>query len=267
MEKLRAIHHKNHAVMLSRLFFIVTICFASEAFAQLRNADFEEWSGASAKMHPSAWQNWGSSDTTRDLFGTYRTDTAQHGQYALKLSRWYSYTMDWVQQIVPVASRPVGIRGYYTYVDNVLSGDHLDTAGVTLCATRWNPASGDRDTLGYIEIDLGPAAEFTPFSGTIPYTSSATPDSLFITIAPSVMRAQGVALNGWGSYLTVDNLSLEASADVATLDCSLLKDPMLEVYDLLGRCVYRGLRSVRPVFPAGGYIERSGAVVKKVVVP
>jgi hypothetical protein len=138
---------------------------------------------------------------------------------------------------------------------------------VTLCASRWNPLSNDRDTLGYVEIDLGPVSEFTPFSGTIQYTSSATPDSIIVSISPSFPRAIGVGINGWDSYLTVDNLSLETSAGVAMIDCALPKDAILEVYDLLGRCVYRGAQSAQPALPAGAYIERRGVVARKIAVP
>lgn len=203
-------------IFLSAFLFV----FATRASAQLRNADFEDWSDTSQKPTLVAWQHMtgtlDSNDTTAFRFGTYRTDTAEHGTYALKLSRWYSYTMDWVREIVPVTTRPTTIRGYYSYVDNVLTGPHLDTASIHVSATRWNTGTNDRDTVGYVEIDLGPSAEFAPFSGTVHYSSAAMPDSINVSIAPSCFRAQGVAPNGWGSYLTVDNLSFDAAESVAS---------------------------------------------------
>jgi len=40
---------------------------------------------------------------------------------------------------------------------------------------------------------------------------------------------------------------------------------MIEVYDLLGRCVYRGQSNERPQLPFGPYIERYGGRVRKVL--
>ena len=42
---------------------------------------------------------------------------------------------------------------------------------------------------------------------------------------------------------------------------------VLEVYDLLGRCVYRGAAEKRPMLEHGAYLEREGSVVNKVFIP
>lgn len=202
--------------MTSKLLPVFILLITSPLFAQLQNADFENWSDSSAKPMLEGWDHMAGhinrNYKTTDLFGTYRSDTVEHGKYALTVSRWYSYTMDWARQIVPITSRPAALRGYYTYSDNVLTGPSLDTATVHVSVTRWNV--DHRDTIGYVEIDLGATEQFTPFLATIKYTSELMPDSLNVSIAPSVMRAQGVAPNGWGCYLTVDNLSVEGDAKV-----------------------------------------------------
>jgi hypothetical protein len=193
-----------------RLFAVIFLLLSSgRVSAQLRNADFEDWAGPSLHPHPIGWQHDGGTDTNGG-FGTARTDTAEHGNYALQLYRWYSYVWDWVSQTAPVSTRPTMIHGYYRYTDNILqSSNPLDTAIIWVSVTRWNSASSKNDTIGYANIELGASDTFTPFTGVIQYSSSSIPDSLSIKISPTLGYSGSSARGNTGSYLTIDNLSLE----------------------------------------------------------
>jgi len=197
--------------MFFRLFAVISLLLLSgRVSAQLRNADFEDWAGPS--LHPIGWQHDGRSDTIGG-YGTAQTDTAEHGSYALKLYRWYGYVWDWVTQTVPESERPTMLRGYYRYTDNLLMRSNpLDTAIIWVSVTRWNSGTGKNDTVGYAAIELGAADTFTSFAAPIHYSSSLAPDSLTITISPTLGYQGGTAASGNdGSYLTVDNLSLETT--------------------------------------------------------
>jgi len=197
------------------------------AKAQLANLDFENWYTDSAgKLRLYNWEHLiSNSDIPNiDFFGTWRDSLAEHGMYALTLSRWYSYTDDWVRQRASLSSKPSALNGYYQYTGNVLapgSAAAFDTGLIQVFLTKWNSVSASEDTVGSGMAEPTTDSVYTAFNCSINYTSSNAPDSITINIFPTkwtpVSLTGGCASGGLCSYLTVDNLSLEFTSGISTL--------------------------------------------------
>ena len=195
---------------------------ASVASAQLTNLDFENWyPDTSGHLRLTNWEHLMSNanDPNFEFFGTWRDSVAEHGIYALTLSRWYDYADDWVRQKAAAASSPAQLSGYYEYVDNTMVGLlETDTALVQVFLTKWNSASSKEDTVGSGKKDLTSNPVYTAFNCPITYISGITPDSVTINIFPTKWFPTAVAahcpINGKCSYLTVDNLSLQAPSGI-----------------------------------------------------
>jgi len=198
---------------MKQIFIIFLIAFSTTAKAQLVNAGFENWATDTAGIHTldGGWMHM--AGTTQNpgpyYFGTWRTDTAGKGNYALKLSRWYNYTCDWIRQVAPVANRPYGVSGVYTYVQTELTGGNVDSALVEIVVTKWNTTTLQPDTIGTGTKMLLAATAFTLFNCPVQYTSTAVPDTAIISIRPMPWGSPHINLSGWGSYLTVDDISFQ----------------------------------------------------------
>ncbi len=237
---------------------LAALCIISAhiASAQLTDAGFENWqTDTLGKNHLVSWKHYAGPTTAPNdyYFGTWRTDTVKAGSYALKLSRWYNNTCDWVQQVAAINSRPAALKGYYTYTDNELVGGDLDSALVEIVLTKWNLATAQQDTVGFGSAYLGRAAEYTLFNCPVTYYTAAMPDSVTANIRPMPWSSPSMNMTGWGSYLSIDALSLEtatAIADVNTVEVDIFPNPAtiylnlqlkvadaynIEVLDITGR--------------------------------
>jgi hypothetical protein len=190
---------------------LVLLVVHTKAGAQILNADFELWDSVSTeKQAPHDWRAAQRGVSTGGLYGTFRDSAAYHGRYALMVSRWYAYTWDMAKQVVPTSERLGLLHGYYKYTDNdLMSGK--DTAFVAVILTRWDPLSNRRDTIGMGVEDLTSSAEYQPFTVKVEYTSELTPDTLDISISPTVGHGQCQS-GGWCSYLSVDDLRMDAAS-------------------------------------------------------
>ena len=198
-------------------FVTMFACFGAQA--QIANSDFENWYvDSNGKSRLTGWDHLVKYDFANSgFFGTYKAAPGEHGQYALTISRWYSYTWDVVRQFSPVAFKPVSLSGYYKYTDNDLtSGRAKDTALVEIYLTKWNAASSRRDTVGTGTKELGLCIAFAAFSCPLSYSGSTNPDSILIRLLPSKFKNSvgACADSGWCSFLTIDNLSLDQSTGV-----------------------------------------------------
>ena len=199
---------------------------AAIANAQLANLDFENWyTDSTGKLRLYNWEHLISNSVLPnvDFFGTWRDSLAEHGTYALTLSRWYSYTDDWVRQRAASSSRPLALKGYYQYIDNTLapgSAAASDTGLIQVFITKWNSTSMSEDTIGSGFAEPALDSAYKLFTCPIVYTSANTPDSITVNIFPTKwtpVALTGVCASGaLCSYLTVDNLSLEATTGIVS---------------------------------------------------
>jgi hypothetical protein len=186
------------------------------AHAQLTNLDFENWYDDSTGIKKlNGWEHFYSG-----LFGTWRVADAQNGAYALKLSRWYYYTSDWVMQRAPNSIKYKKLNGYYKYIDNKINGGNasMDSAIVSVFLTRSNTATSITDTIGQGQVFLSQSNTYQLFSCPIYYNDTALTDSITIIITPMDAHVSGICPDsGWCSFLTIDNLSHETPVAVEPL--------------------------------------------------
>lgn len=248
--------------------------------AQVSNLDFEIWdhpvTEAQFSNLPTAWLMLAPGNTepsSLDIFYAPPTTDAQNGDYALTVCNWYNYMKDVAIQIGAYNTRLSVVRGFYKYTENSLLGNTdnvIDTAQVAVYMTRWNSATSKRDTVGTGIANLSAATNYTPFTSTITYLNATVlPDSVRILIDPSMLRRgteSFIVQNGFGSFLTIDNLSL-ADEQTAGLEeqepaFRLYPNPvadllyidgfsgMVEVFDVNGRQVQTTSLQTNEVFVA-----------------
>lgn len=197
---------------MKKIFVIMLIVFSTNAKAQLANAGFETWTTDGAGNNIlTGWMHM--SGTTQNpgpyYFGTWRADTAAVGAHALRLSRWYNYTCDWIRQKSPVSNRPYGVSGLYTYTQTELDNGNVDSALVEIVLTKWNTTTLKPDTIGKGVKLLTAATAFTAFNCPVTYTLAAVPDTAIVTMRPMPWASAHINMSGWGSYFTVDDISFQ----------------------------------------------------------
>ncbi|MBN8672022.1 MAG: T9SS type A sorting domain-containing protein [Chitinophagales bacterium] len=196
---------------MKQIFLITLLALSSSAQAQLVNSGFENWTMVGSTNRLDGWMHMVgfSQNPGPNFFGTWRADTAAVGTHALRLSRWYNYTCDWIRQIAPVNARPYGISGLYKYEETELHGGNQDSALVEMVLTKWNATTLKPDTVGTGVKMLLAASTFTPFNCPVTYTSADVPDTAIISMRPMPWGSPHINMTGWGSYLTVDDISFQ----------------------------------------------------------
>ena len=208
---------------------LIAVIFLPSVFAiaQPANLDFENWyTDGAGKQRLTGWEHfsaWPNTNNSGSMLGTWRDSNMQHGNYALKMSRWYSYTNDWVRQKASIGFSPATVTGYYEYIDDSLVGPFAhDTAQVQVFLTKWNTSLNRNDTVGTGYADLPASVYYTPFNCNIIYTATTTPDSITLHILPTKWAYHSgiCATSGTCSYLTIDNLSLGATNSIQYVSTS-----------------------------------------------
>ena len=250
---------------MKSLLYFVAFTVSLNAQAQIADPDFENWYvDTNGRKHLLSWEHLNSGEGPGGVHGTWQDSaTSQSGQRAVIVSRWYNYTWDLLKQRAPVNYKPAVLKGYYKYVDNDLIGGWAtkDTALAEVFMTAWNSTLNKRDTVGTGRSDLIATSSYSLFHCPIIYNNTLTnPDTIVIRLQPSKFFAgsmAGSAPNGWGSFLTVDNVSLEQTNAVGKLseaepiiypnpatdelivDLSGLGKCSIRVMDVTGKGVYR----------------------------
>ncbi|MFN0014694.1 MAG: T9SS type A sorting domain-containing protein [Saprospiraceae bacterium] len=204
---------------MTRLLTIFFLLLHLACAGQILNGSFENWTfNPDVGINESKWKlnDWRHEsplgDSLLSLLGTYRDTTAQSGNFALGLSRWYNYTFDVVAFRNACPTKPTRLTGYFKYDEGLLSLNLTDTAQVSVFLTRYNTATHTTDTIGIGQTDLAGVDTFSFFQCLIAYAQPGVfPDSVTIMLEPTKFRYGfgGCVLNSWCSFLTVDELSLD----------------------------------------------------------
>jgi hypothetical protein len=214
-------------IMKKLLYIIIGLSLPVIASAQLQNLDFETWDypinrEQLYRNNPTGWvcsNRWFGYENAlfnSDFIWPIDT-TAQHNEYALRLSVWYNHTKDAALQTAPINYRPTALKGFYKYEDNFVF-DQLDsivdTAQVIVILSKWNTARAKRDTIGYGKLNIYKATStFKDFQVPITYSSATESDTIVVFLDPSIV-ARDVNFDyrhggsGTCSFFTLDNLSL-----------------------------------------------------------
>ena len=205
--------------------FLATLLFLGQAHSQaLPNAGFETWTPSQSGFYEQPTGNyWTSLNALRDLGGpvTVEKDAdACEGIYSAKLTT-KSFTSLLVSGLLasgtfnqsnllnpllfgqPFTLRPTQFSGCFKY--SPVSGD---SCALVAWASKWNPQTNQRDTIGTATLIVDTAvAGYTTYNVPFNYLTQDTPDTLTIVFSSS---ADGQNNNGQvGSALWVDNVAID----------------------------------------------------------
>ncbi len=213
------------------IYLFIIVLVPSSFSAQLQNLNFEQWDNAitanGQDNRPTGWiwSNSATIDATNLFYYPPSTD-AYSGNYALKLSLWYNYTKDVAIKNESINYRPVALKGYYKYEQNIVYGPNgpvTDIAKVSVLLTK--TINNQTVTVGSGTLDLLGSNTYKEFNVPINYITNDTPNNITITLDPSLARRGNVDYqyqtgDGTTSYFTVDNLSL-TTATLGVIDHKL----------------------------------------------
>ncbi len=247
------------------------------ALAQLQNTDFETWvmpiNGEINANRPVSWLRTNGISLNQNQFYHPPVTEAQNGNYALRMSIWYTYDEDMAIQTAPINYRPAALTGFYTYTDNLVFSHFTnnivdDEARVSVKLTKANNATGEVEVVGTGTIILPPSGVYTQFTCPILYTSGAIPDAIEVVFDSSLMDRftdgayTSPALTGVSSILTVDNIALTttlADADLTKTKLSIYPNP---VSDILYLSEFEGIATIFDM--TGKRITAHEGTIKKI---
>lgn len=260
--------------MKKLLYIMIGLSLPIIASAQLQNLDFETWDNPVNREllyrnNPTGWvcsNGWFGNENAlfnSDFIWPIDT-TAQHAEYALRLSVWYNHTKDAALQTAPINYRPTALNGFYKYEDNFVFNQLdsiLDTAQAIVILSKWNTARAKRDTIGFGKLNIYKATStFKDFQVPIAYSSAAEPDTIVVFLDPSIV-ARDINFDyrhggsGTCSFFTIDNLSLASgnttgiSGIIPYLALTVHPNPTadqlhfetisgaMSIFDITGQCV------------------------------
>lgn len=192
--------------------------------AQVQNLDFEVCDTSTVQqisgfncLYLQGWTRTNGvavNTVTSFSLGNGGTTESQNGDMALKLSVFYATDKDMAYQRAAYTSFPSSVNGYYKYFDNLIyntqtGNAETDTATVSVLLSKWNNALNQRDTIGFGQLKLNEALNYTAFSCPVQYISTGTPDSILIHLNCSRLKYGFLGnLFGDNSFFIVDNLSI-----------------------------------------------------------
>ncbi|MDX5346243.1 MAG: T9SS type A sorting domain-containing protein [Hymenobacteraceae bacterium] len=190
------------------LLFLLALVSKVQAQGTVPNAGFETWNNVFTFMEPQGWVTTNQVGFFLGVIPATRTTDSHSGTYAMQLETKSSaggaiqggaVTASNTSNFgYPFTDRPGSLEGFYKYTP--VSGD---TGGVFVALYKWNPAMGQRDTIGLgIFFTNTAATTYTPFRCFISYRSAATPDTAEIIVSASSLDFPQV-----GSVIKIDDLS------------------------------------------------------------
>lgn len=209
--------------MKNLILFGASLLIHVAGHAQLQNTDFENWvnpiNNSLASNYPANWTRVNGVPNNPFInFYHPPVTAAQNGNYALRLSIWYSYDLDMAVQVAPINYRPTALTGFYTYTDNKVYGDNVliidDIAKATVRLTKKDPTTGNAVLVGLGETQLTTALTYTQFTCTINYFSNDIPDTIEVEFDCTLMDKMSgphltpIDVSGISSILTIDNIAL-----------------------------------------------------------
>ncbi len=250
------------------LIFLLSI-LSTPTFAQLHNLDFEHWELEvdTTPYHnkPIGWECYhaglGTEFATSSHYFLYQASFhAQSNNYAIRLSNWYQLTKDVAVQQATIDYRPTTLTGYFTYEDIDLDEEGLikDTAQFAVYLLKKNSITSLNDTIGRGITNISEeTSQYKQFVVNIEYLTEEQPDSIVVVLDPSlVVRYQTTppvfSHFPQGSYLTVDNLSLDSPLSTerhsAPIAYPIFPNPatdQIQIHDFSGEVILHDLSGKR----------------------
>lgn len=149
-------------------------------------------------------------------FGYGLSNDATEGSTAAYVWNWYYYAKGTLtngdanfpqQGGTPINFRPDALTGSYKYIigDVQTTGD----SGIaTVCLTKFNTVTQQRDTVGFGTKKLGPESSYKTFHVEINYRNSEQPDTVTVTFLSSENGFCSNQSDGNCLFLYIDDLNL-----------------------------------------------------------
>lgn len=198
--------------MKKRILTITALAAATVAQAQIKNADFENWTNLHEHVYETEMidshnvenpQHGDIDDWTYSFdVGISQTTDAQSGNYAAILHNWYNYAQTSLHTRDSISDYPSEISGYFKYIGDPFSSGTMNVIVVNTAG----------DTMVNVTEYFAGATEWTSFTTSLtPVTLPILPaDSIFITFKNSELSCQGNMMTC--NLLYLDALSLNASS-------------------------------------------------------
>lgn len=229
------------------LLFVTAI--TSGINAQVPNAGFESITTVGETVFPADW-----SGPTE--FGYGAVEDAHSGTYSLGVWNWYFYAEGYAMNGAntwpmvggtPITQQPTALTGWYKRLAGDLQEGEGNAAHITALLTRWNAATGARDTVAMGLRLFNEQPSWTAFSIDIVSFSSETADTLAILIGSCENCICAETNDGTCAYLLVDDLLL---VNPTGLTEPVLTGPMASLVSLgdghmIVRCEQVGVRPTR----------------------
>ena len=205
------------------IIFFSSIILVSFGQTQIPEGGFENWTSSSLNTYYEPTGSWWTTLNTLTSLGgpvTASSTTDTHGgTHAAKLEtkQWGTFLLPgllvsgnfvmvspYIKQGKPFSDKPLKFIGWYKYTS--VSGD---SAAIVAILTRFNTATGFRDTLATAAlVEKNSVAVYSQFSIDFDYTiTDVNPDSITVVFSSS---ADGSNFHGQvGSTLFIDDVSLE----------------------------------------------------------
>lgn len=206
--------------MKKLLLLLAAATIAGSTTAQIPNAGFENWSNTSGYNTPDNWSNLNSMSASASVYTAEKGTPGNPGSSYLKLT---SKTVSGLGVVPGIAATgqintsTMSVSGGFPWTtrSQSLTGNWQymaygsDAGFIAVYLTKWNAASGMRDTVASSVSTLsGMVMSWGSFTKNLTYFKGFNPDSALIILSSS--GATPVA----NSYLYVDNLAF--SGTVAT---------------------------------------------------
>ncbi len=191
--------------------------------AQLFNGDFED-------LNDTLAIGWAPYEFGAGL----KTDYAHSGSYSMAVWNWYSYAegyatngesmatlwTDMPSVGTPTTEKALLLTGYY-YYDTTNTTSDADTAVIAIAYRKWNTVTNLYDTVAFGRKYLLPTSgsDMVPFSVAIEdWAPGVEPDTFIVLMVSSLHGFCDMANGGNCLYLYVDDLKLEKTTGIATLN-------------------------------------------------
>ncbi len=213
---------------------VIVLFVTGNAFSQIPNSSFENWSGSEAN-------SWVSSNVLILLGNSqsmYKSTDAHTGTYACELNTIHVVTKpplgqfipDYTGSIflgklygfspligVPYSYRPSTLRFWYKYTPV-----GVDSAAIWFTVTKWNTSTNRRDTVGICNSYISDSTSiYTQGKFDITYLDARTPDTITILFSSSLPSATQL-----GSKLIVDDVEVIGGNTGITVE----EKPSLDIY-------------------------------------
>lgn len=212
---------------MNKFLLIILCAFCIDAFAQLPNASFENWTSNASYTVPVGWSSSG--------YGADSTSDASSGSKALVVWTWYTYAIgyayngqsagsfDFHKAGSPFTLKATSLTGMYKF--DTAYVESKDSAVVMVLLKKYNTSLQKVDTVGFALKKLPASNNYIPFTVNISdMMPGINPDSVVVVLSSQKRLFDfGNAQNTCDinhndcAYFYIDDLALNTTSGVVDI--------------------------------------------------